>query len=59
MGKFLKMLRPSKRRTSTELVIDYSPALDGDPDPGEVVWTWVTYEDDGQGSSRSNHRAPR
>lgn len=24
----------------------YSPRLDGDPDPGEVVWTWVPYEDD-------------
>jgi hypothetical protein len=24
----------------------YSPHLDGDPDPGEVVWTWVPYEDD-------------
>ena len=22
------------------------PALDGDPDPGEVVWTWVPFEDD-------------
>ena len=20
--------------------------MDGDPDPGEVVWTWVPYEDD-------------
>jgi hypothetical protein len=26
--------------------ISYSPRLDGDPDPGEVVWTWVPYEDD-------------
>lgn len=24
----------------------YSPDLDGDPDPGEVVWTWVPYEED-------------
>lgn len=24
----------------------YSPARDGRPDPGEVVWTWVPYEDD-------------
>jgi hypothetical protein len=24
----------------------YSPDLDGLPDPGEVVWTWVPYEDD-------------
>ncbi len=24
----------------------YSPHLDGEPDPGEVVWTWVPFEDD-------------
>ena len=26
--------------------VTYSPAPDGRPDPGEVVWTWVPYEDD-------------
>lgn len=31
---------------SDELVFEYSPDLDGDPDPGEVVWTWVPYEED-------------
>lgn len=25
---------------------EYSPDLDGKPDPGEVVWTWVPYEED-------------
>jgi PemK-like, MazF-like toxin of type II toxin-antitoxin system len=24
----------------------YSPDLDGRADPGEIVWTWVTYEED-------------
>ncbi|MFJ5696767.1 type II toxin-antitoxin system PemK/MazF family toxin [Arthrobacter sp. NPDC093139] len=24
----------------------YSPSPDGRPDPGEVVWTWVPYEED-------------
>jgi len=24
----------------------YAPERDGDPDPGEVVWGWVSYEDD-------------
>ena len=24
----------------------YRAALDGKPDPGEVLWTWVPYEDD-------------
>lgn len=26
--------------------IAYAPKPDGRPDPGEVVWTWVPYEDD-------------
>lgn len=24
----------------------YAPEADGQPDPGEVVWAWVPYEDD-------------
>jgi hypothetical protein len=24
----------------------YSPTPDGKPDPGEIVWTWVPFEDD-------------
>lgn len=31
----------------------YSPTPDGEPDPGEVVWTWVPYEEDAtQGKDR-------
>lgn len=31
----------------------YDPEPDGLPDPGEVVWTWVPYEDDpSQGKDR-------
>jgi hypothetical protein len=26
--------------------VHYSPDLDGRADPGEIVWTWVVYEDD-------------
>lgn len=26
--------------------VSYAPELDGEPDPGEVVWAWVPYEDD-------------
>lgn len=26
--------------------VQYAPDLDGRADPGEVVWTWVVYEDD-------------
>ena len=33
--------------------IAYAPRPDGAPDPGEVVWTWVAYEDDpAQGKDR-------
>jgi hypothetical protein len=28
--------------------VEYAPDLDGDADPGEIVWTWVKYEDDPQ-----------
>jgi len=24
----------------------YEPEMDGEPDPGEVVWAWVPYEED-------------
>ena len=36
----------SDRRTGDRLVLEYQPDLNGDPDPGEIVWTWVPYEDD-------------
>ncbi len=26
--------------------LDYAPQADGDPDPGEIVWAWVPYEED-------------
>jgi hypothetical protein len=26
--------------------VEYHPQIDGDPDPGEVVWAWVPFEDD-------------
>ncbi len=46
-------LRGRRRRAETPLAIEYSPCLDGDPDPGEVVWTWIAYEDDpSQGKDR-------
>ena len=25
---------------------EYAPDLDGDPDPGEIVWAWVPFEED-------------
>jgi hypothetical protein len=33
--------------------LEYSPDPDGDADPGEIVWTWVPYEEDAaQGKDR-------
>lgn len=33
--------------------ISYAPRRDAEPDPGEVVWTWVPYEEDhNQGKDR-------
>ena len=29
-----------------QLTVEYAPRTDGAPDPGEVVWTWVPFEED-------------
>jgi len=35
------------------LRVTYAPKIDGDPDAGEVVWTWVPFEEnDGRGKDR-------
>ncbi len=50
--------RPSLRRAAQRLVrrgprVTYAPHRDGRPDPGEVVWAWVPYEEDAsQGKDR-------
>lgn len=41
--------RPARRREAAGVrtrVLAYAPEPDGRADPGEVVWTWVAYEDD-------------
>ncbi|MBU3749945.1 MAG: type II toxin-antitoxin system PemK/MazF family toxin [Mycobacterium sp.] len=38
-----RVLVPTARRARR---VVYAPDLDGRADPGEVVWTWVVYEDD-------------
>ncbi len=40
--------RPPRHRPAREVAreVSYAPELDGDADPGEVVWTWVAYEED-------------
>jgi PemK-like, MazF-like toxin of type II toxin-antitoxin system len=44
--RLVKKLTPSTEVPRGQVRIEYSPFLDGDPDPGEVVWTWVPYEED-------------
>src|SRR4051812_45177530 len=41
------------RRTTTAPDVEYRPRADGRPDPGEIVWAWVPYdENDGRGKDR-------
>jgi len=35
-----------RRRPARSSQLVYAPDLDGAPDPGEVVWAWVPYEED-------------
>src|SRR6476659_8277983 len=47
LSRLVSRARPRRRTTRTEPVtISYSPRSDGHPDPGEVVWTWVPFEED-------------
>lgn len=56
-------LSPGRRGAEATIEIDpkrvgrvsmsYSPDRDGKPDPGEIVWTWVPFEErDGRGKDR-------
>jgi hypothetical protein len=50
-----RLLRPGRHRRSARAPIDatYGPRPDGLPDPGEVVWAWVPYDEgDGRGKDR-------
>ena len=45
--------RRTPGRTSAPIEIDYAPRDDGRPDPGEIVWAWVPFEEgDGRGKDR-------
>ncbi|SDD58827.1 type II toxin-antitoxin system PemK/MazF family toxin [Nocardioides lianchengensis] len=53
MRRLLARLLPSRRSTPAAArrpaggdQLGYDPRPDGNPDPGEVVWAWVAYEDD-------------
>ena len=55
VSRIRRLLSP--RRTPVAAVrpirFDYAPVRDGKPDPGEIVWAWVPYEElDGRGKDR-------
>ena len=45
-GRTTRRRQPPSRPVDAGVRISYSPRLDGDPDPGEVVWAWVPFEED-------------
>ena len=57
-SRLLSSLRRGAPAPRTEVAtgplrFDYRPRRDGKPDPGEVVWAWVPFEEnDGRGKDR-------
>ncbi len=45
-GRTERRPSPRNRRVEHGVRIEYSPEMDGDADPGEVVWSWVPFEED-------------
>ncbi|MFD6753068.1 type II toxin-antitoxin system PemK/MazF family toxin [Micromonospora gifhornensis] len=41
-----KVARPRQVSALQRRQLSYAPEPDGHADPGEIVWTWVSYEDD-------------
>jgi mRNA-degrading endonuclease toxin of MazEF toxin-antitoxin module len=37
---------PARRVGRDDVQVSYDPHPDGKPDPGEVVWVWIPYEED-------------
>jgi hypothetical protein len=62
-GSVSDEVEPGRERGSETILLDpdridtvriaYAPSRDGNPDAGEVIWTWVPYEEnDGRGKDR-------
>ncbi|HSJ20652.1 MAG TPA: type II toxin-antitoxin system PemK/MazF family toxin [Nocardioidaceae bacterium] len=52
-GKLMRTFARPDRGPAAHPSVGYAPELDGELDPGEVVWAWVPYEDDpSQGKDR-------
>ena len=55
LSRLRQLLAPRRRKVVAEepFRADYSPRRDGKPDPGEIVWAWVPFEEnDGRGKDR-------
>jgi hypothetical protein len=53
LSRIRRLLSPSRKPARTPIRFDYAPRRDGRPDPGEIVWAWVPYEEqDGRGKDR-------
>jgi hypothetical protein len=55
LSRLRQLLTPRRRAVVAEepFRADYAPRRDGKPDPGEIVWAWVPYEEnDGRGKDR-------
>jgi hypothetical protein len=45
-GRVERREKPTAHVVSRDVRVEYTPRIDSDPDPGEVVWAWVPFEDD-------------
>ena len=45
-GRTTKRVEPPTRAVEQGVRVVYTPEMDGDADPGEVVWAWVPFEED-------------
>ncbi len=51
--RIARLLGSTPTTTASTAPDAYAPEIDGEPDPGEVVWAWVPYEEDpSQGKDR-------
>lgn len=53
LRRAVRRLSSAPAASGSRPTVEYAAELDGQPDPGEVVWGWVPYEDDpAQGKDR-------
>lgn len=53
LSRLRRLVTSRRPAAQSPIRFDYAPRQDGHPDPGEVVWAWVPYdENDGRGKDR-------